>query len=84
MLMLARRAGERVMIGDDVVVTVIEVTGQMVRLGIAGPEDVPVYREEVWLAVQAENRAAAESTLDALPATTQPPAGTPGDGSKPA
>jgi carbon storage regulator len=69
MLMLARRPGERVMIGDDVVVTVIEVSGQMVRLGIAGPADVPVYREEVWLAVQAENQAAAESSADALAGT---------------
>jgi len=66
MLMLSRRAGERVMIGDEVTVTVVEISGQTVRLGISGPDEVPVYREEVWLAVQAENRAAAESSA-ALP-----------------
>lgn len=68
MLMLSRRTGERVVIGDNVTVTVVEITGQTVRLGIAGPEDVSVYREEVWLAVQAENKAAAETSADALPA----------------
>jgi len=55
------------MIGDDVTVTVLEVSGQTVRLGISGPEEIPVYREEVWLAVQAENQAASESSPDALP-----------------
>lgn len=89
MLMLSRRPGERVMIGDDVIVTVLEVNGQTVRLGIAGPATVPIYREEVWLAVQAQNRAAAESSADALPAALKrapqgegkgaPPAGAPSD-----
>ena len=67
MLMLSRRPGERVVIGEDVTVTVLEVSGQTVRLGISGPKEVPVYREEVWLAVQAENQAASESSADALP-----------------
>lgn len=67
MLKLSRRPGERVMIGDDVIVTVLEVSGQTVRLGITGPRSVPVYREEVWLAVQAENQAAAQSQAEVLP-----------------
>lgn len=58
-------------IGDDVTVTVMEVTGQTVRLGIAAPKGLPVYREEIWLAVQAENQAAAAGA-DALPASVQP------------
>lgn len=66
MLILTRRPGERVVIGGDVTVTVMEVTGQTVRLGIAAPKGLPVYREEIWLAVQAENIAAAESSADAL------------------
>ncbi len=66
MLMLVRRAGERVVIGEDVVVEVIEITGQTVRLGIAAPKGLPVYREEIWLAIKDQNRAAAESA-DALP-----------------
>jgi carbon storage regulator len=68
MLILARRPGERVVIGGNVVVTVMEITGQTVRLGIAAPEDLPVYREEIWLAVQSENLAAAQSSPDSLPA----------------
>jgi carbon storage regulator len=68
MLILTRRAGERVVIGDDVLVTVMEVSGQTVRLGIAAPQGLPIYREEIWLAVKEENRAAAEASADALPA----------------
>jgi carbon storage regulator len=68
MLILTRRAGERVVIGDDVLVTVMEVSGQTVRLGIAAPQGLPIYREEIWLAVKEENRAAAEAAADALPA----------------
>jgi carbon storage regulator len=67
MLILTRRAGERVVIGEDVLVTVMEVSGQTVRLGIAAPQGLPIYREEIWLAVKEENRAAAEAA-DALPA----------------
>lgn len=68
MLILTRRAGERVVIGEDILVTVMEVSGQTVRLGIAAPDTLPIYREEIWLAVQAENRAAAEAAVDSLPA----------------
>ena len=48
-------------------VTVMEVSGQTVRLGIAAPEGLPIYREEIWLAVKEENRAAAAAATDALP-----------------
>ena len=72
MLILTRRAGERVVIGDDVLVTVMEVSGQTVRLGIAAPQGLPIYREEIWLAVKEENRAAAEAAADALPAQDPP------------
>ncbi len=75
MLILTRRAGERVVIGDDVLVTVMEVSGQTVRLGIAAPQGLPIYREEIWLAVKEENRAAAEVAVDALPAGPAPPSG---------
>jgi carbon storage regulator len=51
-----------------VLVTVMEVSGQTVRLGIAAPQGLPIYREEIWLAVKEENRAAAEAAADALPA----------------
>jgi carbon storage regulator len=69
MLILARRPGERVVIGDEILVTVMAVNGHTVRLGIEAPRGVSVYREEIWLAVKEENRAAAEADADALPAT---------------
>jgi carbon storage regulator len=67
MLILTRRPGERVVIGDDILVTVMGVSGHTVRLGIAAPEGIPIYREEIWLAVKEENRAAAEAAADSLP-----------------
>ena len=48
MLVLTRRAGESVMIGDDVVVTVLEARGDVIRIGIQAPRDVQVHREEVY------------------------------------
>jgi carbon storage regulator len=65
MLILTRRPGERVVIGDDILVTVMEVSGQTVRLGIAAPDALPIYREEIWLAVKEENRAAAAAAAGA-------------------
>jgi carbon storage regulator len=67
MLILARRPGERVVIGEDILVTVMEVSASTVRLGIEAPRGVSIFREEIWLAVKEENRAAAEAQADALP-----------------
>ncbi len=66
MLILARRQGERVVIGDEILVTVMEVSGSTVRLGIEAPQGVSIFREEIWLAVKEENRAAAAAQADAL------------------
>ena len=72
MLILTRRPGERVVIGEDVLVTVMDISGQTVRLGIAAPDELPIYREEIWLAVKDENRAAAEAAGDTLPGAALP------------
>ena len=64
MLIITRRPGEKVMLGDDVVIEVIEVSGSSVRIGIDAPKSVPVYREELWRAVKAENEAAAKSDVE--------------------
>lgn len=58
MLVLTRRANQSIMIGHDVVVTVLEVRGDQVRLGIRAPRDVEVHREEVFAALQGNGRAA--------------------------
>ena len=67
MLIITRKPGEKIMLGDDIVVEVIAVSGSSVRLGIAAPRTVPVYREEIWEAVKAENKAAADAAPDELP-----------------
>jgi len=86
MLILTRRPGERVVIGDEVLVTVMGVSGHTVRLGIEAPSGVSIYREEIWLAVKEENRAAAAAAeanpLPAAPPARRPPA--PPEGSAPA
>jgi carbon storage regulator len=71
MLVLTRRAGESVMIGDDVVITVLEARGDVIRLGIQAPRDVQVHREEVYRELQAANREAASPTEDAVRALTR-------------
>ena len=59
MLIITRRPGEKIMLGDDIVVHVMEIVGNSVRVGISAPRSVPVYREEIYTAVRDENRAAA-------------------------
>lgn len=63
-LVLTRRSGESVMIGDNVVVTVVEVRGDVVRLGIEAPREVRVHREEVYRAVGEANAAASRVSDD--------------------
>lgn len=67
MLVIARKAGERICLGEDMFVTVLEITGSTVRLGIEAPSEVPVYRYEVRAAIEEENRAAAATGVDQLP-----------------
>ena len=74
MLVITRKAGDRVQIGDDITVTLLEITGSSVRLGIDAPAEVAVYRHEILQAVKEENRAAAEANAE-LPGgqTADPP-----------
>ncbi|MCE5273998.1 MAG: carbon storage regulator CsrA [Syntrophaceae bacterium] len=66
MLILTRKVGESVAIGDDIQVSVIEIKGSQVKLGIRAPRDVTVHREEIYLKIQDENRRAAQVSTDAL------------------
>ena len=67
MLVITRRSGEQVVLGDDITITVLEISGSTVRLGIDALTEVPVYRHEIWLAVKAENQAAAAAEVTSLP-----------------
>lgn len=66
MLVLTRHANQSIMIGHDIVVTVLEVRGDQVRLGIKAPRSVDVHREEVFVALQQANRAAASPPASAV------------------
>jgi carbon storage regulator len=71
MLMMTRRAGQKIVLGDNITIEVVEVAGNTVRLGVDAPRSVPVYREEIWTAVRAENEAAATGTMQ-LPEPPRP------------
>jgi carbon storage regulator len=60
MLVLSRQRDETIMIGDDIEVTVVDIRGDKVRLGINAPREISVHRKEVYDAIRRENRAAAQ------------------------
>jgi carbon storage regulator len=66
MLILTRKLGEVIRVGDSVVVRVLEVKGNQVRIGIEAPADVRIYREEVYRAIRRENEGAQLEDLERL------------------
>jgi carbon storage regulator len=60
MLVLSRHRDESIIIGDDIVVTIVDIRGDKVRLGIEAPTDIPVHRQEVYEAIQRENKKASQ------------------------
>ena len=64
MLVLSRHRDESIMIGDDIVVTIVDIRGDKVRLGINAPQDIPVHRQEVYEAIQRENQRASQLRRD--------------------
>jgi carbon storage regulator len=60
MLVLSRQRDESIMIGDNIVVTIVDIRGDKVRLGINAPSEIPVHRQEVYEAIQRENLRAAQ------------------------
>lgn len=67
MLALTRKKGEAIVINNNVEITILEVRGDQVKIGISAPKDVPIYRKEVYLQIQDENKASfCPEGLDAL------------------
>jgi carbon storage regulator len=64
MLVLSRQRDESIIIGDNIVITIVDVRGDKVRLGIEAPREVSVHRREVYEAIQRENRQASQIRLD--------------------
>ncbi len=67
MLALSRKKGEAIVINNNIEITVLEIKGDQVKIGITAPKEVPVYRKEVYLQIQQENEQAMSSdSLSAL------------------
>lgn len=64
MLVLTRKLGESITIDDDIKIVVVQIKGRQVRLGIDAPRDTKIHREEVYLAIQEQNKAAANSEAE--------------------
>jgi carbon storage regulator len=61
MLILSRKINEKIMIGEDISVSILEIRGDQVRIGVEAPRQVKVFRQEVFDAIKAENKAALDS-----------------------
>ncbi|MCI5613748.1 MAG: carbon storage regulator CsrA [Agathobacter sp.] len=67
MLALTRKKGESLMVNNDIEITVLEIRGDQVKIGIQAPKNVPIYRKEVYLQIQKENEeSVAATSLDEL------------------
>lgn len=60
MLILSRKTDEKIKIGDEITITIIEVRGDQVKVGVEAPKDVKVFRQEVFNAIKNENKSAAK------------------------
>jgi carbon storage regulator len=72
MLVLSRQRDESIMIGDDVEITIVDVRGDKVRLGITAPKSIPVHRREIYDAIQREKAQKAEAEVQAHPVNETP------------
>lgn len=67
MLVLTRKLNQAIMIGDSIEITILEVKGEQIKIGISAPKDISVYRKEIYLEIQEENKKAASlNNLDLL------------------
>jgi carbon storage regulator len=73
MLVLTRRTNQSIMIGEDVEISILSVSGEKVRIGIDAPSDVPVFRKEVYLRIEAEKDGESGELNGRLPSTEKRP-----------
>ena len=66
MLILSRKTDQAIKIGDDITITIIDIHGDQVKIGVDAPRDVKVFRQEVFNAIKTENTAAASVTTDKI------------------
>lgn len=64
MLALARKINQSIMIGNDIEITLLEIKGDQVKIGINAPKSVPIYRKEIYVQIQEENKKASEGEVD--------------------
>lgn len=64
MLALARKINQSIMLGNDIEVTLLEIKGDQVKIGISAPKSVPIYRKELYTQIQEENKEAAGQEVD--------------------
>lgn len=64
MLALTRKKGESLVINNNIEITILEIRGDQIKIGISAPKDVPIYRKEVFLQIQEENKKAAARVAD--------------------
>ncbi|MGN0141575.1 MAG: carbon storage regulator CsrA [Roseburia sp.] len=64
MLALTRKKGESLVINNNIEITILEIRGDQIKIGISAPKDVPIYRKEVFIQIQEENKKAADQVMD--------------------
>ncbi len=78
MLVLSRQRDETIIIGDDIEITVVDIRGDKVRLGVTAPKEISVHRKEVYDAIRRENREAAQVRPEDIPIISKGPPKQPG------
>ncbi|PWA12624.1 carbon storage regulator [Pueribacillus theae] len=66
MLVLTRKLNESIKIGDDIEITILSISSDQIKIGIHAPKDIDIYRKEIYLSIQEENKKAADVSLDLM------------------